>query len=124
MPKRVATGRVTSAAASKTRRVEVPRIVRHKKYGRILHRRTVCHVHDEEEESAPTGTLTPEVEAMLKKVPEQWRAEAEKRFKAMTPEQQREALKRMKEMGGQGGAGRGGPSGGERQPPRRERARD
>jgi small subunit ribosomal protein S17 len=51
MPKRVETGTVTSAASSKTRRVEIPRIVRHPKYGRILHRRTVCHVHDEAEES-------------------------------------------------------------------------
>jgi len=51
MPKRVETGTVTSAAASKTRRVEIPRVVRHPKYGRILHRRTVCHVHDETEES-------------------------------------------------------------------------
>ena len=53
MPKRVETGTVTSAAAKKTRRVEIPRIVRHPKYGRILHRRTVCHVHDEHEESRP-----------------------------------------------------------------------
>ena len=53
MPKRVETGRVTSAAARKTRRVEIPRVVRHPKYGRILHRRTVCHVHDEHEESQP-----------------------------------------------------------------------
>ncbi len=51
MPKRVETGTVTSDAASKTRRVEIPRIVRHPKYGRILHRRTVCHVHDENDES-------------------------------------------------------------------------
>ena len=53
MPKKVETGTVTSAAASKTRRVEIPRIIRHPKYGRILHSRTVCHVHDEAEESAP-----------------------------------------------------------------------
>ena len=51
MPKRVETGTVTSAAARKTRRVEIPRIVRHPKYGRILHRRTICHVHDEAEDS-------------------------------------------------------------------------
>jgi small subunit ribosomal protein S17 len=51
MPKRVETGTVTSASASKTRRVEIPRVVRHHKYGRILHRRTVCHVHDEQEAS-------------------------------------------------------------------------
>ena len=53
MPKRVETGTVTSAAVSKTRRVEIPRVVRHPKYGRILHRRTVCHVHDENNDSGP-----------------------------------------------------------------------
>ena len=57
MPKRVVTGTVTSAASSKTRRVEVPRIVRHHKYGRIMHRRTVCHVHDENEASALGDTV-------------------------------------------------------------------
>ncbi|MFM7205205.1 MAG: uS17 family ribosomal protein [Planctomycetaceae bacterium] len=51
MPKRIETGTVTSAASAKTRRVEIPRVVRHPKYGRIQHRRTVCHVHDEQEES-------------------------------------------------------------------------
>jgi small subunit ribosomal protein S17 len=71
MPKRVATGRVTSAAASKTRRVEVPRIVRHKKYGRILHRRTVCHVHDEEEESAP-GDLVEIIECRPRSRTKRW----------------------------------------------------
>jgi small subunit ribosomal protein S17 len=57
MPKRVETGTVTSAASSKTRRVEIPRVVRHAKYGRILHRRTVCHVHDEQEESKLGDTV-------------------------------------------------------------------
>jgi small subunit ribosomal protein S17 len=51
------TGTVTSAASSKTRRVEIPRVVRHPKYGRILHRRTVCHVHDEREESGLGDTV-------------------------------------------------------------------
>jgi small subunit ribosomal protein S17 len=51
------TGTVTSAASSKTRRVETPRVVRHPKYGRILHRRTVCHVHDEREESGLGDTV-------------------------------------------------------------------
>ena len=32
---------------TKTRRVEIPRLVRHAKYGKILRRKTVCHVHDE-----------------------------------------------------------------------------
>jgi small subunit ribosomal protein S17 len=57
MPRRVETGTVTSAASSKTRRVEIPRVVRHPKYGRILHRRTVCHVHDEREESGLGDTV-------------------------------------------------------------------
>ena len=48
MPKRMETGTVTSAASSKTRRVEIPRVIRHAKYGKIMHRRTVCHVHDED----------------------------------------------------------------------------
>ena len=51
MPKRVAIGVVTSDKAAKTRRVEIPRLVRHAKYGKILHRKTVCHVHDENNES-------------------------------------------------------------------------
>ncbi len=51
MPKRVAIGVVTSDKTAKTRRVEIPRQVRHPKYGKILHRKTVCHVHDEKNES-------------------------------------------------------------------------
>ncbi|RLS34401.1 MAG: 30S ribosomal protein S17 [Planctomycetota bacterium] len=57
MPRRVEIGTVTSAASKKTRRVEIPRVVRHPKYGRILHRRTICHVHDEAEESRPGDTV-------------------------------------------------------------------
>ena len=57
MPKRVEIGVVKSDRASKTRRVEIPRLVRHKKYGKILHRRTVCHVHDEKNESHEGDTV-------------------------------------------------------------------
>jgi len=71
MPKRVETGTVTSAAASKTRRVEIPRIIRHPKYGRILHRRTVCHVHDEREESAP-GDLVEIIECRPRSRLKRW----------------------------------------------------
>ena len=71
MPKRVATGTVTSAAASKTRRVEIPRVTRHAKYGRILHRRTVCHVHDENEESGP-GDLVEIVECRPRSRLKRW----------------------------------------------------
>jgi small subunit ribosomal protein S17 len=48
MPKRVVTGIVTRDKAAKTRRVEVMRLVRHARYGKILRRRTVCTAHDEE----------------------------------------------------------------------------
>jgi small subunit ribosomal protein S17 len=51
MPKKVSIGIVTSDKMAKTRRVEIPRLVRHQKYGKILRRKTVCHVHDEGEES-------------------------------------------------------------------------
>jgi len=71
MPKRVETGTVTSAAASKTRRVEIPRVVRHPKYGRIMHRRTVCHVHDEQEESQP-GDLVEIIECRPRSRLKRW----------------------------------------------------
>jgi small subunit ribosomal protein S17 len=45
-------GVVASDKADKTRRVEINRLVKHPKYGKYVKRRTVCHVHDEENESA------------------------------------------------------------------------
>ncbi|MCR9291129.1 MAG: 30S ribosomal protein S17 [bacterium] len=52
MPARIVVGYVTSDRAAKTRRVEINRTVRHPKYGKFVKRRSVCHVHDENEESA------------------------------------------------------------------------
>jgi small subunit ribosomal protein S17 len=57
MPKRVEVGIVRSDKAAKTRRVEIPRQIRHPKYGKILHRKTVCHVHDEADESHTGDTV-------------------------------------------------------------------
>jgi len=51
MPKKVSVGVVTSDRTAKTRRVEIPRLVRHPKYGKYLRRRTICYVHDEKNES-------------------------------------------------------------------------
>jgi small subunit ribosomal protein S17 len=51
MPKRLETGIVTSDKAAKTRRVEIPRLVKHPRYGKFVRRKTVCHVHDENNES-------------------------------------------------------------------------
>jgi small subunit ribosomal protein S17 len=44
-------GVVASDKMNKTRRVVVERLVPHAKYGKMLRRRTVCHAHDEANES-------------------------------------------------------------------------
>ncbi len=44
-------GVVTTDKMDKTRRVELERLVAHPKYGKLLKRRTVCHVHDETNET-------------------------------------------------------------------------
>src|SRR3954471_22022086 len=49
--RRVLEGIVTRDKMSKTRRVEVERLVRHPKYGKFVKRRTVCYTHDEKNES-------------------------------------------------------------------------
>lgn len=50
-------GIVTSDKASKTRRVEISRLSKHPKYGKYLRRVTVCHAHDEKNESAKGDTV-------------------------------------------------------------------
>ena len=40
-------GVVTSDKMTKTRRVEIQRLVPHPKYGKFLRQRTICHSHDE-----------------------------------------------------------------------------
>jgi len=51
MPKKQLIGVVTSDKMDKSRRVEIDRLVKHPKYGKYIKRRTVCHVHDESNES-------------------------------------------------------------------------
>ena len=55
--RRVVTGVVTSDKMNKTRRVEIPRLVKHARYGKYIRRRTVCHVHDEQNESHMGDTV-------------------------------------------------------------------
>src|SRR5881275_2780153 len=55
--RRVAVGVVTSDKMNKTRRVEIPRLVKHPRYGKYIKRRTVCHVHDEKNESHAGDTV-------------------------------------------------------------------
>jgi small subunit ribosomal protein S17 len=49
--RRVEVGVVTRDKMSKTRRVEIPRLVKHPRYSKYIKRRTICYVHDEKNES-------------------------------------------------------------------------
>src|SRR5438552_18572658 len=55
--RRVEVGVVTSDKMQKTRRVEIPRLVKHPRYGKYIRRRTICHVHDEQNESRIGDTV-------------------------------------------------------------------
>jgi len=57
MPKRQLVGVVKSDKMNKSRRVEIERLVQHKRYGKFMRRRTVCHVHDENNESHEGDTV-------------------------------------------------------------------
>ncbi len=57
MPKRQVTGVVTSDKMNKSRRVEIERLVQHPQYGKFMRRSTVCHVHDENNESHEGDTV-------------------------------------------------------------------
>lgn len=48
---RLAIGVVTRDRMNKTRRVEIQHLVKHKRYGKYIKRRTICYVHDEQNES-------------------------------------------------------------------------
>ncbi len=50
-------GIVTSDKMNKTRRVEIPRLDKHPRYGKYIRRRTICHVHDEKNESHTGDTV-------------------------------------------------------------------
>jgi small subunit ribosomal protein S17 len=55
--RRTVVGVVTSDKMDKTRRVEIPRLVKHPQYGKYIRRRTVCHVHDEQNVSHTGDTV-------------------------------------------------------------------
>ncbi len=50
-------GVVTSDKRNKTRRVEVERLYRHPKYGKIVRSRTICHAHDEQNTAKQGDTV-------------------------------------------------------------------
>ncbi|HMP05678.1 MAG TPA: 30S ribosomal protein S17 [Gemmatales bacterium] len=55
--RKVFVGKVTSDKTAKTRRVEIPRLVKHPRYNKYIKRRTVCYVHDEKNESRLGDTV-------------------------------------------------------------------
>ena len=55
--RRVEVGVVTKDKMNKTRRVEIPRLVKHPRYGKYIKRRTICYVHDEVNESRAGDTV-------------------------------------------------------------------
>ncbi len=55
--RRVEVGIVTSDKMNKTRRVEIPRLVKHSRYGKYIRRRTICKVHDETNASKKGDTV-------------------------------------------------------------------
>lgn len=65
-------GVVTSDKTSKTRRVEIERLVAHPKYGKFQKRRTVAIAHDESEVSH-TGDLVEIVETRPISKTKHWR---------------------------------------------------
>ncbi len=71
MPKKQLIGVVASDKMDKCRRVEIDRLVRHPKYGKFIKRRTVCHVHDEHNESH-TGDTVEIVECPPKSKTKRW----------------------------------------------------
>lgn len=51
MPRRREIGIVTKANVPKMRRVEIIRLVQHPRYKKYIKHRTICYVHDENDES-------------------------------------------------------------------------
>lgn len=57
MPQRLEIGVVKTDKMAKTRRVEIARLERHPLYGKIMRKRTVCYVHDENSDSHVGDTV-------------------------------------------------------------------
>ena len=55
--RRTLVGVVTRDKMDKTRRVEIPRLVKHVRYGKYIKRRTICYAHDETNESRIGDTV-------------------------------------------------------------------
>jgi small subunit ribosomal protein S17 len=49
--RRTLIGVITRDKMTKTRRVEIPRLVKHRRYSKYIKRRTICYMHDEKNET-------------------------------------------------------------------------
>ncbi|MEX0701557.1 MAG: 30S ribosomal protein S17 [Planctomycetales bacterium] len=65
------TGTVTSDKMDKSLRVEIPRLYRHPKYGKIVRGRTICYVHDEQN-AAHVGDVVEIVESRPRSKLKRW----------------------------------------------------
>lgn len=72
MARRILIGVVKSDRMNKSRRVEIERFVRHPKYSKIVRRKTICHVHDEANESKVGDKVEIEESRPLSKL-KRWR---------------------------------------------------
>jgi small subunit ribosomal protein S17 len=68
MAKRLLIGLVTRDKSPTTRRVEVPRLVKHEVYGKTMRRRTICYAHDAEGVSKNGDTVEIEESRPLSKL--------------------------------------------------------
>src|SRR5437660_5305374 len=71
-PRRTLVGVVTRDKMKKTRRVEIQRLVKHSRYSKYIKRRTVCYVHDENDETR-TGDTVEIMEARPLSKTKNWR---------------------------------------------------
>ena len=55
--RRTLVGVVTRDKMQKTRRVEIQRLAKHRRYSKYIKRRTVCYVHDENNETHVGDTV-------------------------------------------------------------------
>ncbi len=69
--KKVLVGTVASDKMDKSLRVEIERKFPHPRYGKIVRRRTVCHVHDEEN-TAKEGDVVEIVECRPRSKTKRW----------------------------------------------------
>jgi small subunit ribosomal protein S17 len=68
MPKRLLIGVVTRDKSPTTRRVEVPRLVKHEMYGKTMRQRTICYAHDADGVSKNGDTVEIEESRPLSKL--------------------------------------------------------